>query len=252
MKIGIIGIGAIGSFLVENLPAHEFVVFDVDTDKSQAAVATLSKMGLSNVRFVSSFVDLLSEKPELVVEAAAQAAVPLLLDALNQSDALVMSVGALTDDALLAKLNSTAQKSGHKLLIPSGAVGGLDVLQACRPSEVVLETRKSPKSLNRSDSEETVVFDGSARAACQTFPKNVNVAATLSLAGIGFDKTRVRIVSDPKIMQNTHTVRIKGAAGHYVFTFQNEPFLQNPATSQLAAYSALWAISKQNAAIQIG
>ncbi len=249
MKLGLIGLGAIGSFLVSECTEHEWLVFDVDAGKVRQ---TLAQHDIKNARFVDTFAQLLAEKPALVVEAASQQAVPLLVDALHVSDVLLMSVGALTDDDLLARLSSAAQHHGHRLLIPSGAVGGLDVLQSCRPREVVLETRKPPHSLGRSDTSEAVVFEGPASEACKRFPKNVNVAATLSLAGIGFDYTKVRVISDPAALQNTHTVRIRGDAGHYLFTFENAPFSQNPATSQLAAYSALRAVRRLDDAIQIG
>lgn len=248
MRIGLIGLGSIGAYLVSQLPQHEWFVFDEAAEKAKQVI---SQRGFNHARMTDSLDAILQQKPALVVEAAAQAAVPRLLDALPVCDVLVMSVGALTDDALLARLKSAAVKSGHRILIPSGALGGLDVLQACKPQDVLLETRKPPKSLGRSDLKETVVFEGSAREACQKFPKNVNVAATLSLAGIGFDRTRVRIVSDPAAIQNTHSVRIQSEAGLYEFTFANKPS-ENPATSQLAAYSAVLAIQRLDEAIRIG
>ncbi|MBI2446031.1 aspartate dehydrogenase [Candidatus Micrarchaeota archaeon] len=249
MRIGLIGFGSIGSYLVSQLPQHEWLVFDEAADKARQAIQSRD---LKSVRVVDSVDAILREQPALVVEAASQAAVPELLEALPVCDVLVMSVGALTDDALLAQLKAAATASKRRILIPSGAVGGLDVLQSCNPREVVLETRKPPKGLGRSDTKETVVFEGPAREACRQFPKNVNVAATLSLAGIGFDRTRVRVVSDPAATQNTHTVRICGDAGNYEFVFANVPFSGNPATSELAARSAVRAIAKQSDAVQIG
>lgn len=249
MKIGLIGLGAIGTFLVSELPHHEWLVLDDAADKARDAIV---HRGLTQARPVTSLNELLGFTPDLVVEAASQHAVPLLVDALAVCDVLVLSVGALTDDALLAGLRSAAQRHGRHVLIPSGAVGGLDVLQSCMPRDVLLETRKPPKSLGRTDLQETVVFDGPAREACRQFPKNVNVAATLSLAGIGFDFTQVRVISDPAALQNTHTVRIRGDAGNYVFTFSNEPFAENPGTSRLAAYSARHAIERRDDALQIG
>jgi len=249
MRIGLIGFGSIGAYLVSQLPQHEWLVFDEALDMAHQKIA---QGGFKHARLMDSFDALLRMRPELLVEAASQAAVPKLLDALPVCDVLVMSVGALTDDALFSRFKAAAQQSGHKLIIPSGAVGGLDVLQSCGPKQVVLETRKPPKSLGRADTVDAVVFEGSAREACRQFPKNVNVAATLSLAGIGFDRTRVRIVSDPAATQNTHTVRIQGESGQYEFTFANVPFAENPATSQLAAYSAVRGIQKRTDAIQLG
>lgn len=247
MRIGLIGLGAIGSFLVQNLPEHEFLVFDVQSEKAQK---TILEKKIQNATLASNLKDL--EGSDLVVEAASQEAVSQLEPFLTQSDVLVMSVSAFTDEALWTKLKRAAEKKGHTVFIPSGAVGGLEVLQSCQPTSVTLETRKNPKSLDRTDEKETVVFDGSAREACQTFPQNVNVAATLSLAGIGLEKTRVRVVSDPQTKNNTHTVRIEGKTGSYCFTFQNTPLEQNPRTSALAAYSALWAVKREKHRIKVG
>lgn len=247
MRIGLVGIGAIGSFLVQHLPKHEFLVFDADRKKAEK---TVQEKKFKNAVLVDRFENI--RDVGLVVEAASQEIVPYLTHFLHHSDVLVMSVGAFTDDYVLRLLKNVAEKNSKTLWIPSGAIGGLDVLQSCQPQSVVLKTRKNPKSLNRNDEKETVVFEGSAREACQTFPKNVNVAATLSLAGIGFEKTRVRVISDPKTTQNTHTVTIEGKTGKYAFTFENTPLDENPKTSALAAYSALSAIQRQSARIRIG
>ncbi len=249
MKIGIIGMGAIGAYLARNLPEHDLVVCDLDAKKAQKAVESL---GLKNVKVAEGASHPYFITSDLIVEAASQEAVRLLIPLLSKTDVLIMSVGALADGSLLKELKEAAEQGGHNVFIPSGAVGGLDVLAACNASEVTLETRKSPRSLGREDTEETVLFDGPAREACRLFPKNVNVAATLSLAGIGFDKTRVRIISDPKTSKNTHAVRIAGEAGEYSFTFQNHPLKENPKTSALAAYSALAAIRRLSERIKIG
>lgn len=249
MKIGLIGSGAIGAHLLKSLPEIEFFVFDMDLNKAKKTIQTLA---LKNARIVGSFSDLRKEKPELVVEAASQRAVPHAVAFLDSCDVLVMSVGAFTDEALLKKAKKTAEKSGHTLFLPSGAIGGLDVLSACHPGKVELETRKIPKSLGRNDTNETIVFEGPAREACRLFPKNVNVAATLAIAGIGFDKTVVRIVSDPKADKNNHTVTIHAKTGNYRFMFENEPFEENPKTSALAAASAVALIRNLKASVQVG
>ncbi|MBI5035710.1 aspartate dehydrogenase [Candidatus Micrarchaeota archaeon] len=239
MKIGLIGFGSIGSFLAQSLPEHQFLVYDVEKKSS----------GLKNVKFVP-LADL--NGCGLVVEAASQEAVPLLLPFLKSVDVMVMSVGAFTDAKLLGEFREEAKKQNHKILIPSGAVGGLDILQACGAEEVVLETRKNPKSLGRMDVMETVLFDGPASEACEKFPKNVNVAAALSLAGIGFEKTRVKVISDPDTEKNTHTIKIKGKTGNYEVKCENFPFEENPKTSALAAYSAVALIRKRSKELQVG
>jgi len=164
---------------------------------------------------------------------------------------MILSVGALTDESLRRKLEATACRHGHTILIPSGAIGGLDALKSCGPREVLLETRKPPASLGRRDRVPTIIFEGSARDACRELPKSVNVSATLALAGIGFEKTRVRVVSDPAVKKNIHTVRIKGETGAYEFVFENNPLKENPRTSALAAHSALRVIRELDSSMQI-
>ncbi|HIH20285.1 TPA: aspartate dehydrogenase [Candidatus Micrarchaeota archaeon] len=249
MRIALIGLGSIGSFLAKSFPEHNFTAFDADLPKAKQ---TIERMGLANVELVESMQSPKLSQASLAIECASQEAVPLLLHFLKHASIMIMSVGALTDARLAEKLESEAKKHGHRIFIPSGAVGGLDVLQACEPQEVVLETRKSPESLGRKDAKETMVFEGPAREACAKFPKNVNVAATLSLAGIGFDRTRVRIISDPECKTNRHTVRIKGKAGNYTLAFENFPFAENPKTSALAAYSAVSIIKRMDSTTQIG
>ncbi|MDO8340178.1 MAG: aspartate dehydrogenase [Candidatus Burarchaeum sp.] len=242
-RIGLIGMGAIGSFLASHL--RERVAWVCDLDEGAA------KKRLRELKLKARFV----KKPEpgvgLVVECASQAAVQLLAGTLKYADAMILSVGALTDEGLRRKLEATARRHGHRIYIPSGAIGGLDALKSCGPHDVLLETRKPPASLGRSDSKPTVVFEGSARAACKALPKSVNVSATLAIAGIGFEKTRVRVISDPAVKKNMHTVRIKGETGAYAFVFENNPLKENPRTSALAARSALRLIEELDAPLQL-
>src|SRR3989338_528865 len=249
MRIGLVGFGAIGQYLVQTLDEDSFFVFDADASKAKDA---LKKGGFKSAEFVDSLAALKKRNPELVVEAAAQEAVPGVLPFLEICDVMVMSVGAFTHESWLKTAQNTAEKYRHRLYLPSGAVGGLDVLSACEPKSVLLETRKNPKSLGRHDAKERTIFEGSAREACNKYPKNVNVAANLSLAGIGFDKTRVKIISDPEASSNTHTVLITGNTGKYQFVFQNRPFEKNPKTSALAAQSAVALIRKIKGVVQVG
>lgn len=241
MKIGLIGIGAIGGFLAKNLKNELIWVCDID---ERFCRTRMKELGIpARVKYVS--------KPEegayvdLVIEAASQKAVPLMLPVVSQSNILIMSVGALRDDRLLKKLREAAKKSNHTIYIPSGAIGGLDAVKSAAPAgivSVVLETRKPPKTLGRADEKETVVFEGSAKEACEKFPQSVNVAATLAISGIGFEKTKVRVVSDPSVSQNVHTITLKGNAGEFKFVVENVPSEENPKTSALAMLAALRAV----------
>jgi aspartate dehydrogenase len=248
MKIGIIGFGSIGSYLAKNLGQEVSWVADSDEKALARARAEKLRCGIYHS---------LPEKcggADLVVEAASQQAVPALLDCLPCCDIMIMSVGALADKKLLQKLVAAAKKHKRNIYIPSGAIGGIDALSSVAgiAKEVVLETTKPPSSLGRNDAKRTVIFDGNAREACRLYPKNVNVSATLSLAGIGFERTWVRIVSDPKARHNSHRIFVKSPAGNMTFEFENLPSKDNPKTSALAALSALRRIKKTGETLQIG
>jgi aspartate dehydrogenase len=248
MKIGLIGFGSIGYFIAKNIGKEIAWVLDMDPK----AAERMAIVGLK-----CPFYGKLPANcggADLIIEAASQKAVPLLLDCLPCCDVMVMSVGAFADEALLEKMKAAAKKHGRKIYLPSGAVGGMDVISSVsgQITSLVLETTKPPVSLGRNDSARTVVFEGSAREACKLYPKNVNVSATLSLAGIGFDKTIVRIVSDPDATANTHKITVKSPAGGMKFEFENVPSQDNPKTSALAALSALRRLSKTGETLQIG
>lgn len=248
MKIGLIGFGSIGSHIARQLKREIAWVADSEPNiaRKMAALGVCCPLHRK-----------IPEKcggADLVVEAASQEAVPLLLGCMPHCDVMIMSIGALADRKLLAKLERRARRHGRKIYLPSGAIGGLDAISsiAGEARSVLLETAKPPASLGRKDRKRTVIFEGSARKACERYPKNVNVSATLALAGVGFERTKVRIVSDPNVKRNTHRVFVKSAAGSMSFTFENLPSAENPKTSALAALSAIARIRKINSVLQIG
>lgn len=264
MKIGLIGFGAIGSHIARQMKKEtrnrksvegagggaSRIAWVVDAD-----IAAKNRMAQAGLR--CKFFGSIPAKcggADLVVEAASQSAVPMLLGCLPHCDVMIMSIGALADKKLLGKVMSAAKKYGRKIYLPSGAIGGLDAIAAAdgKIRSVLLETVKDPKSLGREDSKRVVVFEGSAREACRLYPKNVNVSATLSLAGIGFERTRVRIISDPAVKRNIHNITIEAESGSMSFRFENEPFATNPKTSALAALSAISRIKKIGKEMQIG
>lgn len=248
MKIGIIGFGAIGGFLAWNLGKEVAWVADISPEAKKRFAA--SGLGCKFYRAVPAKCG----GADLVVEAASQQAVPLLAKCIPHSDVLIMSVGALAEENLLKRLVAAAKKHKRRIHIPSGAIGGTDAISSIggKLEMVVLETTKPPRSLGRNDSRRTVVFEGSARKACRLYPQNVNVSATLSLSGIGFERTKVRIVSDPAASANTHRIFAESKAGKMKFEFENAPSEENPKTSALALQSALRRIKKINETLQIG
>jgi aspartate dehydrogenase len=180
---------------------------------------------------------------------------------------VVLSVGALADDRLRYAAEDAARRSGALLYVPSGGIGGLDALKAACAAgvdEVSIQVAKPPVAwkgipyvaalgvdLDRLQSAHTL-FEGPAREGVPHFPQNVNIAAVLSLAGIGWDRTRLTVVADPALTRNTHTIRVAGASGRFTVVLENVPAPENPKTSWLACYSALAALRSIQSPVRYG
>lgn len=251
MRIAIIGCGFIGRTVIEAVKSGS-----LGMEVACAFDADASKVECIGVPAAKNLQDLLCSDAELVVECASQRAVgECALEVLGaRKNLMVMSVGALADDKLFEKLKSAAARNNVKMYLPSGAIGALDAVNSAnmgRLKEVSLATRKPPASLGLSVGKETIVFEGFAREAVEKFPQNINVAATLSIAGIGFDRTKVRIVADPGVKRNVHEIRASGDFGQLSFRVENLPS-KNPKTSLLAALSAIACLKKISSPVQIG
>lgn len=258
MKVGIIGAGSIGNSVARAVQgdlgnrgrALELVaVCDID----QAKAGSLTK-AFAPAAQVLGLSELLSTV-DIAVESAAAQVVPEVIKSAqathnaagNPKHLLIMSVGGLLGLELPAP--------GPSIHIPSGAIGGLDAIKAMREGgldEVVLTTRKPPASLGLATTEEQVLFDGVAAEVVKLYPKNINVAMALSLAGLGPDKTRVRLIADPTVTSNTHHIYARGKAGEIEFTSRNLPFPDNPRTSYLAALSAIAVLRTIVSTLKVG
>jgi aspartate dehydrogenase len=177
--------------------------------------------------------ELLASKPSIVVEAASQQAVREYYTKILAAniDFIIMSTGALLD------LNTNTPK----LHFPSGAIGGLDAISPAALAginEVTLTTRKPPKALGKTNSQEETVYEGYAEEAARQFPREMNVAATLALT-VKPAKVKVQVVSDPTVVRNTHQIHVKWRYGEMTMQFANDPHPDNPHTSALAAWSAI-------------
>jgi aspartate dehydrogenase len=249
MKIGLIGAGNIARVIADNARSYEVsFVYDKDGD----AVNTFARKYGCEISKPEEF-----PKLDLVVEAASEDAVAQYAETILSKgiDLMAMSVGALADDSLLARLRNAAEKNNSKLIIPSGAIAGLDGIRSGavgRLDTITLTTTKNPKSLGLDTNSKSLIFEGSAREAVKKFPKNVNVAASLALAGMGFEKTKVRIVAEPEATRNRHEIFVNGEFGKMTIRVENLPSPDNPKTSYLAAMSAVAAIRKLNEGIIIG
>ena len=234
IKVGLIGCGAIGTVLAEAIDrkivvCDELIVFDTDVAKSQKLKRSLQ----FRVKIAGSVEELLSAKPKVVVEAAGQQAVRDYYEKLVASNAqiIIMSTGALlsmnTDDP--------------KVHFPAGAIGGLDAIAAAANAgidEVTITSRKNPKALGKTNTEETIIYEGTAKEAARQFPREMNVAATLALT-VKPVQVKVIVISDPKVTRNTHQINVKWRYGEMYLQFENQPHPDNPHTSALAAWAAI-------------
>lgn len=175
-----------------------------------------------------------------------------------------LSVGQLLSHMDLVEL---ARKTGARIVVPTGALAGLDAVRAIAEGNVEsvrIITRKPPRGLagapylvaNAISLENVVqplkVFEGSAREAIKGFPANVNVAVALSLAGIGPDRTRIEIWADPGVTRNTHTIEARSDSSNLSITIENVPSVENPATGKVTALSALAALRRLTAPLVVG
>ncbi len=255
-KIGLLGCGAIGTQIAlainsGKIPAELTHIYDFDRVKSDALAAKLDKKPtiVENPHLLSS------NNVDLVVEAASQDAVKnhALSIIQNRKDLMIMSVGALLDESVFEILFEACKEFKKKIYLPSGAIAGLDSIKSVKDEleSLTLVTTKNPKALAGAKffethdiditqiKEKTTIFEGAAKEAVTQFPANINVAALLSLAGLGSTKTQVRIVADPNTDKNTHQIEAKGKFGKITILVENVPDPSNPKTSRLAILSAI-------------
>ena len=263
-SIGIVGCGAIGKALINAVATGKLAVrvagVTSRTEKSaREFLATLKDAP----PYLS--LDKLIAVSDLLVEAAGGAVVASLAEKVfaAKKDLMVISVGALLDHP---EVIETSRKTGCRLYLPSGAIAGLDgIKSACvgAIAHVTHTTRKPPAGLEGAPylvernislaglKEEREVFSGSAREACRGFPANVNVTAAVSLAGIGPDKTRVRILAVPGLRFNCHDIDVEGEFGKLHVHIENVP-TENPKTGKLTVLSIIRAVQDVVDPVRIG
>ena len=259
--VGLIGCGAIGQDIAKTIHsgkvpgARVAALFDVEESQGKALAETLG----GDSPFYGDIGEFLGAPGlALVVECASGAAVRAHAEAVLAAgkDLMVMSTGALVDPDLLSRLSELAKQKGLRLMAPSGAIGGIDAIRAGgeQLEEVTITTTKPPEGLkgspgfkeweDREITEPQVIFEGPAIDGVKLFPANVNVAATLSLAGLGPIKTMMKVIADPKAPGNVHEIEAKGDFGVMRLSFENRPHPNNPRTSYLAILSAIELLRK--------
>lgn len=252
VRMGIIGCGTIGTGIARAIKAGQIPAVLSGLHNRTRARANALAASLAPPPPVLDL-DELVHASDLVIEAATGASleqiVPLCLK--EGRDVFVISIGGLLNHP---EWFTEAQERRCTFLLPSGAIAGLDGVRGAavgRVDSVTLTTRKPPRGLAGAPyvvernidvealTEETLIFEGSAREACRGFPSNVNVSAALSFAGIGPDKTRVRIIAVPGGVFNQHRIEVKGEFGRLAVEVENVPSVTNPRTGLLSIYSSI-------------
>lgn len=259
-SLGVIGSGAIAAPMLEavarNLPRklERLAVLTLPA-VADGARALLDRCGPRIAQQSQLFTDadgFLAQRYDLVVECAGHAAVKAYGTKVLESgtDLLVVSIGSLTDDALRESLKAAAEKSGARMILCSGAIGGIDLLSAARLSgieRITYTSRKAPKAWKGTPAEklidldkvttETVFYEGSARAAARDYPQNANSAATIAIASVGLDNVIVRLIADPAAPGNVHEFKLASACADMDIRIVGKPSPDNPKTSMSTAYT---------------
>lgn len=257
IKVGIVGMGVIGTHIAQALTAGiPGVALIGVTVRNPATAGGHRALAL----------DRLIAESDLVVEAATQAALREFAPAVLAAgrNLMVLSVGGLV--GVLDEWSQLAEKHGCCILVPSGAIAGLDAMKGAREANitsVTMETRKPPRGLAGAPwieqrkidldaiTEETLVFEGPATEAVKAFPANVNVVAAVSLASIGPERTRIKIFAVPGQKRNQHRITVQGDFGRLQIEIENEPS-ENPRTGKLSYLSAIAMLRGLGAPVQLG
>ena len=202
---------------------------------------------------------------KLLIECAGHQAIHayVLQALLTGIECAIVSTGALAEPLLPEKLIANAEAGHTQVHLLSGAIGAIDALSSAKfagLSEVTYTGRKPPLGWKGTPAENlldlanlgraSTFFEGSARDASTLYPKNANVAATISLAGLGFDKTRVKLIADPSTNDNVHHLSAKGEFGEFELTMRGIPLPSNPKTSTLTVLSVIrFLANKANALV---
>jgi aspartate dehydrogenase len=248
----LIGCGTIGRTVLRHVQGDARIRTRYLLERPHHLPALRQEFG-SSIEVIASL-DEITDAPDIAVECAGHEAVltlvPTLLD--KGIRTIIASVGALANKGVPERLERAAREGRTQVLLISGAIGGIDALSAARRLglEAVCYTgRKPPRAwlgtpceahVNLlSLTEATTIFEGDARTAARSYPKNANVAAVVALAGLGMERTRVKLVADPHITGNVHALEARGPFGEMEIRLAARPSAGNPKTSALAAYSLI-------------
>lgn len=261
-KIALIGYGAIAKIVVEKLKEHDptgsvrilgILVRDSRVEETQLAVG-------GAISVVSTIKDLICLSPNFVVECAGQGSVADYGEAVLRAglDLMIISTGALADETLRRRLSQIAARSSAQIILPAGAIAGIDGLNALRigglesvrytSTKPPMAWKGTPAETNfdlTAITEKTVLFTGPASKAARDYPKNANLAATVALAGLGMERTEIQLVADPNVAPN-NVGRIDAVSkfGNLTVECRGLPAPDNPKTSATTALSLTYTILK--------
>jgi len=264
-QVAIAGFGAIGRVVAEALDRGIEGLVLAAISARDAARAERTMAGFTHPVPVLPLARL-ADAADIVVECAPAAVLRDISEpALAAGRTLiVLSCGALLDNLDLIDL---ARRQGGRILVPSGALLGLDAVQAAAQgviSRIHMITRKPPNGLDGAPylvehgigvaglDRAFCVFTGTAREAARGFPANVNVAAALALAGIGPDRTTIEIWADPGVTRNIHRIEVEADAARLTLQIENVPSLENPKTGRLTPLSVIALLRKLSSPLAIG
>ncbi|NKC34071.1 aspartate dehydrogenase [Falsiroseomonas selenitidurans] len=264
LTVAIAGLGAIGLHLARALDAGVEGLRLVAVAARDQAKAQANLAGFRNPPALVGLAEL--AQADVVVEAAPAAVFEQVAVAAIEAGRIFVpsSVGALLPRMHLV---ARARETGARIVVPTGALLGLDAVRAAAEgavASVAIETRKPPRGLLGAPyldqhgidvaaiTEPTLIFEGNAFDAAQGFPANVNVAAALALAGIGPERTTVRIWADTTVTRNTHTIRVEAASARLTMTIENVPSEENPRTGKITPLSILACLRGLTSTLKVG
>jgi aspartate dehydrogenase len=270
MRVAVLGGGTIARLVLERARQGELEGIEIVGlmgRRAESPAAVLA--GEFGLPYLIGRQGLLTLRPKAVLEAASHEAVRQHVVALLEAgiSVVVLSAGAFAAPGLQEAAERGAGRGGALLYVPSGGIGGLDALKAACVAgvdEVSIQVAKPPAAWKRIPYVEAsgvdldrltaprTLFEGPAREGVPHFPQNVNIAAVLSLAGIGWERTRLKVVADPSLTANTHTIRVSGRTGRFNVVLENVPTPDNPKTSWLACCSALAALRSLASNVRYG
>jgi aspartate dehydrogenase len=264
LRVAVVGLGPIGTGLVKALDAgiDGLVLSAVSVQNIEKHRGWLS--GLANVPAILP-IDALVDNADIVVECAPSKLVRSIVEPFvaRGKCAVVLSVGALLENEDLIGI---AKENGGQIVVPTGALLGLDAVTAAAVGtihSVQMVTRKPPRGLagapyiveHKIDlekiNEPVKIFDGTAREAAKGFPANINVAVALSLAGIGPDRTTIQIWADPTVRRNVHRIEVDSDSARFAVSIENIPS-ENPKTGLITALSVIACLRKIRAPLRVG